>query len=149
MLSKLLLPLVLTVGTSIISLPTVVHATPFFNLPDIIAREDIPAGIPVHEYDATAAALWEPSAGEEVQVALLDGWSNCKGSLLCSSTNGGACTSASNVRDTKGKTRTYIDTIGKSFFFFHFYFGRFQEVLEFGFLEADPYPDSVCPGIAI
>lgn len=132
MLSKLLVPFVLAVVTSLISLPTAVHATPFFDFPDIIARVDIPAGIPVHGYDTTAAGLGGVSAGEELQIALLEGQSNCKGSGLCGSTSGGACTSASNVRYQE-KKHTQIDTMSNPFF----HFGRFQGCLEFGFSEAD------------
>lgn len=74
------------------------HATLDFDFPDFIARVDIPAGIPVHEYNATADALGKALAGEELPVASLEGRSNCKGSGLCGSTSGGACTSASSVR---------------------------------------------------
>ena len=70
------------------------RATPVFNFPDFIRRADIPIGIDVEEFNATAAAL-KPrgSSGEQ---------SNCKGSRLCRlSVISENCDAASSVRYEK------------------------------------------------
>lgn len=73
MLFKLLVPFTLAV---VIAQRT---TTPVFDFPDVILRADIPAGITVHEGDASAAALEALAAPKLESRGLLERDSNCKG----------------------------------------------------------------------
>lgn len=87
-----------------------VRATPVFDFPAVIHRSKIPAGITVHEYNATAAAL---GAAEAPKLEARNDWhqdSNCKGSGVCHHwVLGSDCISAANVRyGKKTQTQTYV-----------------------------------------
>ena len=73
MLFKLLIPFILAAVIG-------VRATPDFHFPNVMLREDIPAGITVHEYNATAAALGAAAAPKRFKSrGLLERRSDCKG----------------------------------------------------------------------
>ena len=81
---------------------TGVRATPSFDFPDVIHRDEIPAGITVHEYNATAAALGAAAAPELEPRKLLKERSDCHGSFWCKFlVDGRNCRLASDVRDWK------------------------------------------------
>lgn len=100
MLFNLVVVLYLTAVTSTISSPTTVHSTPIFDFPDVIARADIPPGITVFEYNATAAALGDAAAEDQAQFKSFSRQlsSNCGGSPNCGYTNSKACIAATTVR---------------------------------------------------
>ena len=73
MLFKLLIPFILAAVIG-------VRATPDFHFPDVIHRDDIPVGITVHEYNATAAALGAAAAPKVEPRESLEERSDCHGS---------------------------------------------------------------------
>ncbi|MCJ1469309.1 hypothetical protein MMC07_007942, partial [Pseudocyphellaria aurata] len=89
MLFKRLVVQFLTAVTSIIILPTTVHSTSNFDFPDVIARVDIPPGIIVYEYNATAAALGDAAAEEQAKLTPFPRQlsSDCSGSPYCRDTS--------------------------------------------------------------
>lgn len=95
---------------------TGVRAKPIFDFPDVIHRAEIPAGITVHEFNATAAALGAATAPELESRKLLKERSDCHGSFMCKLfVDGRNCRLASDVRDGKEThTQTYLPR-GNSF----------------------------------
>ena len=79
-----------------ISLASLAVASPVFDWPDTIERKYIPAGIEVHEFNATEAKL-EAGMLSSHDVSILKKRSDCRGSGLCSSTRASSCISASSV----------------------------------------------------
>ena len=73
MLFKLLIPFTLAAVFG-------VRATPVFHFPDVILRAEIPVGITVHEYNATAAALGASVAPKLKPRGLFEERSDCLGS---------------------------------------------------------------------
>ena len=76
MLFKLLVPFTLAVVIG-------VRTTPDFHFPDVIHRADIPVGITVHEFNATAAALGAAAAPKLEFGGSLEERSDCYGSFNC------------------------------------------------------------------
>ena len=89
MLFKLFIPFTLAAGI-------VVLATPVFDFPNVIPRAEIPVGITVHEYNATAAVLGAAVALKS--RGLLEERSDCHGSGVCKSfVHGDKCLNAALV----------------------------------------------------
>lgn len=89
-----------------------VGATPVFKFPDFIRRANIPIGIDVEEFNATAAALGEAAAPELKPRESSGEQSNCKGSRICRlSVTSENCAAASSVRykKTPSDTERYPD----------------------------------------
>ena len=87
-----------------------VCATPVFDFPDVVHRDDIPAGITVHEYNTTAAALGAAAAPKLDSRSSWEEQSNCKGSGSCwGYVNGKECSTAVQVRYEK-ETHTQTHT---------------------------------------
>lgn len=92
MLFKLIIPL--TLITAFIA-----SATPVFHFPDVVHRAEIPVGITVHEYNATAAAHGAAAPPKLETRGSLEERGNCYGSIGCFWRVGGNdCRAASNVR---------------------------------------------------
>lgn len=70
---KLLVPFTLAVVLG-------VRATPVFDFPDFIHRDEIPFGITVYDYNATAAALEVAAASKLESRGSLEERNDCHGS---------------------------------------------------------------------